>query len=330
MEYRGIDVSKWQGNIDYKKVKNTGIQFIIARIGYGMYENQKDKKFEDNYKGAINNNIPIGVYLYSYALNENDASKEADVTLKWLNKRKLNLPVYYDVEDKSQALISKKNLTKMCETFCNKIEKAGYWAGIYANKNWLTTHLDYKYLEKKYTIWVAQYNNKNTYSGKYDMWQYTSKGQINGINGNVDMNILYKDIFTNLKPSENIPNNLPNLSNYHGSSIVDALKEVGYDSSFKSREELYKKVGFKDKYNGTAKQNTNLLSKLKETNQTNYYPIPNYNGSSLVDALKKININSSFTNRNKIAIKNGITNYKGTSKQNTTLLTLLKQGKLKK
>ena len=126
------------------------------------------------------------------------------------------------------------------------------------------------------------------------------------------MNILYKDIFTNLKPSENIPNNLPNLSNYHGSSIVDALKEVGYDSSFKSREELYKKVGFKDKYNGTAKQNTNLLNKLKETNQTNYYPIPNYNGSSLVDALKKININSSFTNRNKIAIKNGITNYKGT------------------
>ena len=175
MKYRGIDVSKWQGNIDYKKVKNTGIQFIIVRIGYGMYENQKDKKFEDNYKGAINNNIPIGVYLYSYALNENDASKEADVTLKWLNKRKLNLPVYYDVEDKSQALISKNNLTKMCETFCNKIEKAGYWAGIYANKNWLTTHLDYKYLEKKYTIWVAQYNNKNTYSGKYDMWQYTSK-----------------------------------------------------------------------------------------------------------------------------------------------------------
>ena len=236
MEYRGIDVSKWQGDIDYKKVKNTGIEFIIARIGYGMYENQKDKKFEDNYNGAINNNIPIGVYLYSYALDENDASKEADVVLKWLKNRKLNLPVYYDIEDKSQRTISKSTLTKMCEV-----------------------------VEKKYTIWVAQYNNKNTYNGKYDMWRYTSKGKINGINGNVDMNILYKDIFTNLnKPKEN------------------------------------------------------------------YYPIPNYKGTSIVDALKKINVNSSFENRKKIAIKNGITDYKGTSKQNTKLLNLLKQGKLKK
>ena len=333
MEYRGIDVSKWQGNIDYTKVKSTGIQFIIARIGYGMYEDQKDIEFEDNYKGATNNNIPIGVYLYSYALNENDAKREANVVLKWLNNRKLNLPVYYDIEDKSQATLSKSTLTKMCETFCETIEKAGYWAGIYANKYWLTTHLDYKYLEKKYTIWVAQYNNKNTYSGKYDMWQYTSKGKVNGINGNVDMNILYKDIFTNTKPNNNQntnTNTLPNLSNYSGASIVDALKQVGYDSSFKSREKLYKLAGFNDIYKGTATQNTNLLNKLRGKTTTNYYPKPNYTGLSLVDALKKINVNSSFENRNIIAIRNGITNYKGTMSQNMKLLKLLKEGKLKK
>ena len=331
MEYRGIDVSKWQGNIDYKKVKSTGIQFIIARIGYGMYENQKDQKFEDNYKGAINSNIPIGVYLYSYALNESDAKREADVVLKWLNNRKLNLPVYYDIEDKSQSTIDKNTLTKMCEAFCEKIESAGYWAGIYANKNWLTTHLDYKYLEKKYTIWVAQYNNKNTYNGKYDMWQYTSKGKINGINGNVDMNILYKNIFTNIKPNQNQnTTTLPNLSNYSGTSIVDALKQNGYDSSFNARKKLYKDAGFKDNYKGTASQNTNLLNKLRENTNAKYYPIPNYKGLSLVDALKKINVNSSFENRNIIAIKNGINNYKGTLEQNTKLLKLLKAGKLKK
>ena len=295
-----------------------------------MYENQKDKEFENNYKKATNNNIPIGVYLYSYALNENDANKEAEVVLKWLNNRKLNLPVYYDIEDKSQTTISKNTLTKMCETFCKKIEKAGYWAGIYANKYWLTTHLDYKYLEKKYTIWVAQYNDKNTYSGKYDMWQYTSKGKVNGINGNVDMNILYKDIFSNTKPNQNTVDKLPDLSNYKGSSIVDALKQNGYDSSFNAREKLYKEVGFTDKYQGTATQNTKLLNKLRGNIQTNYYTKPNYSGTSLVDALKKINVNSSFENRKNIAKKNGITNYSGTSKQNTQLLKLLLEGKLKK
>ena len=330
MEYRGIDVSKWQGDIDFTKVKNTGVKFVIIRIGYGMYENQKDKEFENNYKKATNNNIPIGVYLYSYALNENDANKEAEVVLKWLNNRKLNLPVYYDIEDKSQTTISKNTLTKMCETFCKKIEKAGYWAGIYANKYWLTTHLDYKYLEKKYTIWVAQYNDKNTYSGKYDMWQYTSKGKVNGINGNVDMNILYKDIFSNTKPNQNTVDKLPDLSNYKGSSIVDALKQNGYDSSFNAREKLYKEVGFTDKYQGTATQNTKLLNKLRGNIQTNYYTKPNYSGTSLVDALKKINVNSSFENRKNIAKKNGITNYSGTSKQNTQLLKLLLEGKLKK
>ena len=329
MEYRGVDVSKWQGDIDYSKVKNTGIQFVIARIGYGMYENQKDLEFEDNYKGAINNNLKVGVYLYSYALNTSDAKREAEVVLKWLNNRKLNLPVYYDIEDKSQTTLSKETLTNMCETFCTEIEKAGYWAGIYANKYFLTTHLDYKKLEKKYTIWVAQYNDKNTYKGKYDMWQYTSKGKVNGVNGNVDMNILYRDIFTNNQES---PNDnkliLPDLSSYKGTSIVDALKSVGYNSSFDSRKKLYEEVGLKGTYTGTSTQNTNLLNKLRGKNETKYYPKPNYKGLSLVDALKKIGVDSSFTNRTNIAIRNGINNYKGTLSQNMKLLKLLKQGKL--
>ena len=329
MEYRGIDVSKWQGDIDYSKVKNTGIKFVIARIGYGMYENQKDLEFEDNYKGATTNNLPIGVYLYSYALNVEDSKREAEVVLKWLNNRKLNLPVYYDIEDKSQQTLSKNVLTKMCETFCSEIEKKGYWAGIYANKYFLTTYLDYKKLEKKYTIWVAQYNDKNTYKGKYDMWQYTSNGKVNGINGNVDMNILYRDIFSNNQGS---PNDnkviLPDLSNYKGVSIVDALKSVGYNSSFDARKKLYEELGLKGTYTGTSVQNTNLLNKLRG-GKGGYYPKPNYSGLSLVDALKTIGVDSSYSNRTKIANRNGITNYKGTMIQNMKLLKLLKQGKLK-
>lgn len=332
MKYKGIDISKYQGNIDFKKVKESGIQFVIARIGYGMYENQKDPKFEEYYKGTTDNNLPVGVYLYSYALSVEDAEREADIVLGWLNKRKLNLPVYYDIEDKSQQTLGKQTLTDMCTAFCNKIEKAGYWAGIYANKYWLTTYLDNTALEKKYTIWVAQYNSQNTYKGKYDMWQYTSSGKVNGINGNVDMNILYNNIFTNNEDNTGTEttSTLPDLSSYSGSSIVDALKSIGYDSSFNSRKKLYKEAGFNDSYTGSAVQNINLLTRLQGNYQSEYYPKATYKGLSFVDGLKSIGIDSSFNNRTKIANKNGITKYTGSVWQNSKLLGLLKKGKLKR
>ena len=330
MEYRGIDVSKYQGNINFKKVKNAGVEFAIIRIGYGQYESQKDEKFEANYEGFKNQGIPVGVYLYSYAKNVSDAKKEANVVLKWLNNRELNLPVYYDIEDKSQINLGKKTLTSMCEAFCNVIEKGGYWAGIYANKYFLTTYLDYKKLGERYTCWVAQYNDRNTYKGKYDMWQYTSSGKVNGISGNVDMNILYKDIFENRGGIDDTREDLPDLSDYNGSSIVDGLKSVGYDSSFDSRKELYLKAGFTDLYKGTAVQNENLLGVLKGGNLGVSYYKADYKGLSFVDGLKSIGVDSSLVNRKRIASVNGINNYSGTALQNIKLLTLLKQGKLKK
>ena len=326
MEYKGIDISKYQGDIDFNKVSKN-VDFVIIRIGYGMYENQKDIKFEQNYAGFKNSNIPIGVYLYSYALNEKDAEREADVVIKWLNNRELNLPVYYDIEDKTQVNLGKKTLTNMCDTFCRKIEKAGYWAGIYANKYFLTSYLDYKKLEEKYTIWVAQWNDQNTYSGKYDMWQYTSSGSVPGINGNVDLNKLYRNIFTNMGGNTDKPVDLPDLSGYNGNSIVDGLKSVGFDSSFEARKILYQKLGFADPYYGTAIQNTNMLNVLK--GESNYY-LSNYKGLSFVDGLKSIGIDSSFENRKRIAYNNGITNYTGSAIQNIKLLNLLKQGKLRK
>ncbi len=306
-------------------MKDASIEFVIIRIGYGQYESQKDSKFERNYEGFRNVGIPVGVYLYSYAKSTSDSKKEAEVVLKWLGGRELNLPVYYDIEDKSQINLSKNTLTSMCETFCDTIEKAGYWAGIYTNKYFFTTYLDYKKLEEKYTIWVAQYNDTNTYRGKYDMWQYTSSGKVNGISGNVDMDILYRDIFDNRGDNDE-DNKLPNLSGYNGNSIVDGLKSVGYDSSFNSRKELYKEAGFTDTYKGTAKQNEELLNILKG----NDYYKADYKGLSFVDALKSIGVDSSFENRKRIARANGIDNYKGSALQNMKLLNMLKNGTLRK
>lgn len=323
MEYKGIDISKYQGDVNFNKVSKN-VDFVILRIGYGMYESQKDPKFEKNYEGFKSYNVPIGVYLYSYALNVEEAQREAEVVIKWLNGRNLNLPVYFDIEDKSQQNLGKKTLTNMCEAFCTKIEKAGYWAGIYANKYFFTTYLDYEKLQQKYTIWVAQWSSTNTYSGKYDMWQYTSTGKVPGISGNVDMNKLYRNIFTNM--GGNITD-LPDLSGYNGTSIVDALKEAGFDSSFAARETLYHKIGYADPYYGTAIQNTNMLNYLK--GMDSYYS-SNYKGLSFVDGLKSIGVDSSFENRKRIAYNNGITNYTGSTIQNIKLLNLLKNGKLKK
>ncbi len=310
MIYKGIDVSKYQGDIKFNELKD--IDFAIIRIGYGMYENQKDPKFEANYQGFTNKNIKVGIYHYSYAKNPNEALKEAELVLKWLNQRKIDLPVYIDIEDKSQISLGKQTLTSICQTFCEKIKQNGYDAGIYSYKYFLTNYLDQNKLSN-YSIWVAQYNKENTYTGKYDMWQYTSKGKVAGINGNVDLNLLYNEL--------QAKNELPDLNFYRGVSIVDALKEAGYDSSFESRKNLYERLGYKDTYQGTSTQNLNILNKLKGSKT--------YQGTSIIDALKSINIDSSFQNRKKIALKNGIRNYKGTSIQNTKLLKLFKSGNLK-
>lgn len=191
---KGIDVSKHNGVIDWDKVI---VDFAIIRIGFGMYENQKDEMFERNYSEATKVNIPVGVYHYSYAKSVDEAIKEAELVIKWLNGRKLDLPVYFDIEDNSQKNLSRAILDGMCEAFCNRIEKAGYWAGIYSNKYWATSVISGIKLGKKYTYWIAQYTDECTYTGDYAIWQYTSKGKVNGISGNVDMNEMVKDIIQN-------------------------------------------------------------------------------------------------------------------------------------
>lgn len=194
MKLRLIDVSTHQGNIDWKEVKNH-IDGVIIRCGYGRdIVSQDDKRYVQNVEACIKYNIPFGVYLYSYAKNVDDAKSEAAHVLRLLEpyKDKISYPVYYDLEEAG----TENGAVERALVFGEIIEEAGYWCGIYANKSWWVNHL--AGLER-FTKWVAQYNSECTYSGKYDIWQYSSKGSVPGIEGNVDMNISYRDFPAEIK-----------------------------------------------------------------------------------------------------------------------------------
>lgn len=186
---KGIDVSEWQGDIDWAKVKASGIDFAILRCGFGMDQtNQDDAYFLKNAKECERLGIPYGVYIYSYATNTSRASSEADHVLRLLKGRDLAYPVYFDMED-SSTLKYKSSFGAIATTFCNKISAAGYPVGVYANLNWWNNYLTDSCFDKWHK-WVAQYYNTCQYEGTYAMWQYTSKGSVNGIKGSVDMNYL--------------------------------------------------------------------------------------------------------------------------------------------
>ena len=189
---KGIDVSYHNGTIDWKRVKQSEVEYAIIRCGYGTNDkNQDDKKWEENVKGCIDNNIPYGVYLYSYADTVEKASSEADHAIRLLQGKKLKYPVYYDLEeDKLRDKISKQTIADIAQTFCDKLSAKGYTVGIYANKDWFTNYLtDSRF--NNWTKWVAQYNTVCNYKGKYDMWQCSSTGRVPGISGNVDLNYSY-------------------------------------------------------------------------------------------------------------------------------------------
>ena len=189
---KGIDVSYHNGTIDWKRVKQSVVEYAIIRCGYGTNDkNQDDKKWEENVKGCIDNNIPYGVYLYSYADTVEKASSEADHAIRLLQGKKFKYPVYYDLEEEAiRKKLSKTEIANIAKTFCNKLSAKGYTVGIYANKDWVTNYLTDSCFNN-WTKWVAQYNTVCNYKGKYDMWQCSSTGRVPGISGNVDLNYSY-------------------------------------------------------------------------------------------------------------------------------------------
>lgn len=199
MKTNGIDVSKHQGGIDWGKVKAAGVGFAIIRAGFGRDISQKDPNFETNYAGCKANGIPCGVYWYSYAMTPADAKKEAAACLEAIKGKKLEYPVYFDIEEKSQLALGKAACTKIARAFLEAVEAAGYWVGIYSSKSHLETCIAAD-VRNRYAVWVAHYGvNKTTYSGQHGMWQKSDKGKIDGIRGNVDLNVCYVDYPAKIK-----------------------------------------------------------------------------------------------------------------------------------
>ena len=191
----GIDVSKWNGTINWTAVKNSGVSFVIIRCGFrgstqgGLIE---DSMFRKNIQGAIDAGLNVGVYFFSQAVNEVEAVEEASMVLSMVKNYRISYPIFIDTEPSGGRAdgISKETRTAVCKAFCETIRNAGYTPGIYASKSWFTTKLNMNELSA-YKIWLAQYATTPTYTGRYDMWQYSDKGTISGISGNVDVNYSY-------------------------------------------------------------------------------------------------------------------------------------------
>lgn len=191
MELRGgIDVSKHQGRIDWQAVKETGeVQFAILRAGYGRYTSQKDSQFERNYLCAKAVGIPVGAYWYSYAESVEEAKEEAKACLQVLQGKRFEYPIYFDIEDCVQLILGKAELTEICEAFCDMLEDAGYYAGVYASTYWFTNKLDHARLAANYTIWLADYRKYYDKDLARHMHQYSAKGRVKGIQGRVDLDV---------------------------------------------------------------------------------------------------------------------------------------------
>ena len=191
----GIDVSTWNGNINWNQVKNSGVSYVIIRTGFrGSTQGAlvEDNKFRQNIQGAINAGLKVGVYFFTQAVNEVEAVEEASMVLSQIKGYKITYPVFIDVEGSGGRAdgLDAGTRTRIINAFCQTIQNGGYRAGIYANKTWLAQKMNVSALSG-YKIWLAQYNTQVTYGGRYDMWQYSDKGKISGISGNVDMNLSF-------------------------------------------------------------------------------------------------------------------------------------------
>lgn len=203
----GIDVSQHNGNINWEEVRNH-IDFAILRLGWIGNKNNHtlDTQFERNYNECKRLGIPVGVYVYNYCLSVETAESGANWAVDKLQGKSLELPVYIDAEDPSEEKLGKRINTDMCIAFNSIIEQSGRWAGVYANRNWFDNFLYKDEIKSRYTTWIATYcAGTNKYEGEYDMWQNSSDGHINGINGRVDTNYMYRDLIAEIGNIEGKP-----------------------------------------------------------------------------------------------------------------------------
>lgn len=240
MQRKGIDVSTWQGDINWNKVKADGIEFAMLRSSFGKEnpDKQTDNKFWQNYKNAKAAGMPIGAYHYSYATTVEDAKKEAAFFLSIVKGCQFEYPVAFDIEDPSQMYLGKDRITDIIMAFCERVQAAGYYVSLYTNLDWISNRIDMS-RAKAFDVWLAQWSSKPTYNGSFGMWQYTSGGSVSGISGNVDMNIAYYDYpsiikaaglngFTADKPEEKktVTISMDDLTEEQAAFIAEVLKNA--------------------------------------------------------------------------------------------------------
>lgn len=266
---KGIDVSKWNGKIDWSKVAKSDVDYAIIRCGYGDdLKSQDDSYWAANVAGCEKYNIPYGVYIYSYATTVKQAKSEAAHVLRLVKGHTLNFPIYLDMEDKVQASLSKSKRETIANTFLSAIKAAGYECGIYANLNWWNNYLPASLAEKTSWKWVAQYNdNACTYNGTYQMWQSTSDGKVDGISGRVDINFWFGPVRTRLY-------NIQSSNKVVTSKPVTAPKRVTMKSVKMAKKKAtvkWKKIsgvkGYQIQYS-TSKKFTKKTTKSKTTTKT--------------------------------------------------------------
>ena len=229
---KGIDVSQWNGNINWAKVKNTDVDYAMIRCGYGMDEvGQDDTMWKKNADACTANGIPFGTYLYSYADTVARAKSEAEHVLRLVKGYDLAYPIYYDLEETNiRNKLSKAQIAQIAKTFCDTIQAAGYKVGVYANLDWFNNYLTDPVFDN-YERWVAQWNHSCTYEGDYAMWQCTNAGSVDGITGPVDLD------FSMVKTYDQVPVvvddlNIISYSTHQQTYGWDAEKQNGYQSGY--------------------------------------------------------------------------------------------------
>lgn len=343
---KGIDVSSFQGNIDWTKVKNAGYQFAIIRLGIGdNITSQDDMKIKEYIKGCQDNGIHYGFYLVSYAkrLSGNESVESEIEHTKRLIEGTSPFCIFYDMEIDSTIYLGKETLTSFAIKYCDYFENLGYQVGVYANKNWFTNYLDYNKLKNNgYKIWLAHYGIEKP-SLECDLWQYTDKGNIDGINTNTtDLDIMYSNLIGS--------NQEPNSSNLK--SISEVIQEVinGVWGNGEDRKILLTNAGYN--YNEIqAKVNSMLgnnnsgitytvkagdtLSSIASKYGTTYQKLAQYNNISnpnfiqIGQVIKIPNESTSIIEKEYYIVKNGDTLSSIAKKYGTTVNKLVALNNIK-
>ena len=276
MKEKLIDVSTWNGNIDWDKVYKSGVRYAMIRSSFGIENpNQIDNKFVRNITNAVKCGVKCGVYHYSYARSATEARHEAEFCLKTIKGYKLELPVAFDIEDSSQTSLGRRVCTDMVIAFCDTIKKAGYKAMLYCNPNWLQNYLYKNELIGKYDIWLA---NWGVSSPSYDcaIWQYSENGSVSGISGSVDMNWIFKD-YTSSKPVSKKTKNGDKVKVINKTSFLRS-QPIFDDMGRSSRKLATLKVGTQGEF---ISDNGDGWSKIHANDTTGYIQNSRINGSGL-------------------------------------------------